>query len=167
MWPFPSLGFHGALGLQNELRRESDGVKTVGAGRGMDQCLTGISVLPMQDLLAGPSAVLPCFILLKASLFTVLYQAAHLCSAECWLGKEFQRRPQSLPTKACHGKWKSDFPISKGLGYLERAGERQQGSDILAPTRYIWNSVREVSTCPREVPYLQKPGGTWRGSGPT
>lgn len=129
--------------------------------------LTGISMLPTQDLLREPSPALPCSTLLKAILFTVLYQATLLCRAECWFGKEFQWGPQCLSSKVCHGKWKSDFPISKGLGYVERAGNRQQGSDILAPARCIWTFVREVSTCPREVPYLQKPGGTCTGSMPT
>lgn len=46
-------------------------------------------------------------------------------------------------------------------------GKRQQSSDNLAPTRCTWTFVREMSTCPREVPYLQKPGGTWRGFVPT
>lgn len=44
---------------------------------------------------------------------------------------------------------------------FERAGKRQQGSDILAPRKYIWNSVREVSTCPRRFPIcrsLEVPG---------
>lgn len=89
-----------------------------------DSLLSGISVLPIQDL-REPSPVLTCSMLLKSILFSVLYLTPHLCNAEFWLGKELQECPQCLSIKVCPGKRKSGFSISNHLGYLERGNRAQ------------------------------------------